>query len=259
MAKNIISLCCFLLFLAGIQAQETGRMETDRPDQTESPVITRKGFIQGELGFNYEQTKGLATYVFPTALWKYGLTKKFEFRMITEFISMQNPMVIPAGKSCTPGLLPLQFGGKLALTEENRWLPKTSLIFHVVPGRFGSRKFHTLKWAPNFRLTMQHTFSETVGFGYNIGAEWDGESGTPYWVYTIAPGFNIGKKWYTYIEFFGAIRKNEPPQHSADGGIACYFSDNSKLDFSGGLGLSKESFDYYFAIGYSFRLNTRNN
>lgn len=259
MTKDIFTISFFLLLLTGIQAQETGRMETDRPDQTESPIITRKGFIQGELGVNYEKSIGLATYVLPTALWKYGLSKKFEFRMITEFISIENPMVIPAGKSFTAGVLPLQFGGKLALTDEKKWLPTTSLIFHVAPAKFGSRKFHTIKWAPNFRFTMQHTFSEIVGLGYNIGAEWDGESGTPYWIYTLAPGFIIGKKWYTYIELFGAVRKNEQPQHNADAGIACYFSDNSKLDFSGGLGLSKSSIDYYLAIGYSFRFNTGKN
>ncbi|HMU48110.1 MAG TPA: transporter [Chitinophagaceae bacterium] len=257
MTKEIACVLTFLFFLKELKSQETGRMETDRPDQTESPVITKTNFLQGEIGFNYEKAFGLATLVHPTALWKYGVAKRFEIRVITEIASIESPLVIPYGNKYDNGLLPIQIGGKLALTEEKKGLPKTSLIFHVAPNKLGSKKFRTSKWAPNFRFTMQHTLSEAVGLGYNLGAEWDGESGSPYWIYTIAPGFNIGKNWYAYIELFGAVKNNEKPQHAADGGIACYLSDNSKIDLSGGIGLSKESFDHYIAIGYSFRLNTK--
>lgn len=257
MTKEIACVFTFLLFLKELKSQETGRMETDRPDQTESPVITKMHFLQAEIGFNYEKSFSLVTWVHPTALWKYGVSKRFEFRVITELVSLEQPLVIPSGDKYDIGLLPVQIGGKLGLTEEKNWLPKTSLIFHIAPNKLGGKKFHTTKWAPNFRFTMQHTLSEAVGLGYNLGAEWDGESGSPYWIYTIAPGFNIGKKWYAYMELFGVVKNNEKPQHGADGGIACYLSDNSKIDLSAGIGLSKESFDHYIAIGYSFRLNTK--
>jgi hypothetical protein len=90
------------------------------------------------------------------------------------------------------GLVPVQIGGKLALWEEKGLLPKTSFIFHVAPSKLGSKKFHTQQWAPNFRFTMQHTLSENIGLGYNVGAAWDGFSKTTSWIYTIAPGFNLG-------------------------------------------------------------------
>ena len=41
------------------RSQQTGRMETDRPDQTEAVYITKKGFIQAEIGFNKERFLGL--------------------------------------------------------------------------------------------------------------------------------------------------------------------------------------------------------
>jgi hypothetical protein len=237
-------------------SQETGRMETDRPDQTESPVITKKKYIQAEIGFNIEKDNDLKSFVHPTILWKYGVSKRFEFRLITEFVSHETPIIIPIGNDVISGLLPLQIGGKVAFWEEEGLLPQTSLIFHVAPAKLGSKKFHASQWAPDFVFTMQHTLSENIGLGYNLGAAWDGESNTPYWVYTIAPGFNIGKNWYGYVEMFGAVRKNELPQHSFDAGLAYYFSDNTKIDISSGFGITEPAADWYGALGFSFRFNT---
>ena len=39
--------------------------------------------------------------------------------------------------------------------------------------------------------------------------------------------------------------------------FACYFSENTKLDFSTGFGLSKAATDWYAAIGISFRFATK--
>jgi hypothetical protein len=255
MRKPLLALS-LLMVVNFITAQETGRMETDRPDQTESPVITKKKFIQAEFGFNIEKDNDLSTLVHPTVLWKYGAGKRFEFRLITEFISQETALLIPQGNDFISGLLPVQIGGKVTFWEEKGLLPKTSLIFHVAPSKFGSKKFHASKWAPDFVFTMQHTLSEDVGLGYNLGAAWNGENNIPFWVYTIAPGFNMGEKWYGYVEVFGAIRKNEMPQHNFDAGLAFYFSDNTKIDISSGFGLTEAATDWYGAIGFSFRFNT---
>jgi hypothetical protein len=255
--RKIITTSVLLILAQFCFAQQTGRMETDRPDQTESPVITRKNYVQAEWGLNIEKENKLKTFVHPTVLWKYGVSSKFEFRLITEFVSQETPLIIPFGNDYITGILPVQLGGKVSLWEEKGLLPKTSFIFHVAPSKFGNKKFHTDKWAPNFRFTMNHTLSETVGLGYNIGAEWDGFSNIPSWVYTIAPGFNIGKNWYAYVEAFGAITKNESPAHGLDAGFAYYFSDNCKIDISSGVGISEAATDWYGAIGYSFRFNTK--
>lgn len=246
MNSFIGSFCC--------GAQQEGRMETDRPDQTESPFLTKKKYIQAEVGFNYEKSGELRTLVHPTILWKYGFCSRFELRVITEVVSSETPLMIPSGNEIETGLLPVKIGGKIRLWEEKGLLPKTSVIFHIAPSNIGSKKFYTSHWAPNCVLTMQHTLSENIGLGYNLGFELDGEGGSPFWVYTIAPGFNIGKSWYSYVEMFGAVRKNEMPKHNVDGGIAFYFSDNTKIDFSSGFSLS-ESY-WYSAFGFSFRFNT---
>jgi len=236
------------------EGQQEGRLETDRPDQTESPFLTKRKYIQAEVGFNYEKDGDLRVLVHPTVLWKYGASKRFEFRLITELVSAETPLLTPDGNEVETGLLPIKIGGKISLWEEKGLLPKTSFIFHIAPSNIGSKKFYTSHWAPNCVFTMQHTLSENIGLGYNLGLEFDGESGSPSWVYTIAPGFNIGKNWYSYIEMFGAVKKNEKPHHAVDGGLAYFFSDNTKIDISSGFSLSDDY--WYSAIGFSFRFST---
>lgn len=235
-----------------IQAKAQEKIDTDRPDQTESSFLTPKGFFQGEIGFNIENDNNLQTFIHPTGLWKYGISKRFEFRLITEFISTEPKLIDPNNKYET-GLLPIQIGSKISLWEEKGLLPKTSFIFHVGIPTLSSSKFKPPHLAPNFRFTMSHSLSETIGLGYNLGAEWDGIENTPAWVYTIAPGINIGKNWYAYIEAFGAIKKNEPAQHSFDAGLAYFISNNTKIDIGSGFGISKTATDSYVAVGFSFR------
>lgn len=240
----------FIVFAIFTSAQQTGRMETDRPDQTECPFIVKHKWVQAEIGFNFEDEGGLNTWVHPTILWKYGASKRFEFRLITELNSAQTSFM-PSGNKYETGLLPVQVGGKVAFWEEKGFLPKTSLIFHLAIPKLASKNYRYDNWAPNFRFTMQHTLADGIGLGYNLGAEWDGFSSTPWWIYTIAPGFNLGEKWYGYIEAYGGVRQGDRPQHGIDGGLAYYVTDNLKLDISGGFSII--NCPNYVALGCSFR------
>lgn len=254
MVKYILFLFVSFLFCSNIFAQD--KIDTDRPDQTESALLTPKGFFQAEFGFTVEKDEGLHTFVHPTALWKYGISRRFEFRLITEFISQETPVIIPQGNKLITGILPVQIGTKISLWEEKGALPKTSLLFHVGIPAFSSSAFKPPHASPAFRFSMAHSLSGNIGLGYNFGAEWDGFDHTPEWIYTFAPGISFCRNWYGYIEAFGAFKKNEPSQHSIDAGLAYFISDNTKVDISSGYGLSKNATDWYAALGFSFRFNT---
>jgi hypothetical protein len=231
------------------------KIDTDRPDQTESAAITPKKYFQAEFGFNKENRfERNYDIIHPTALLKYGL-KKFELRLEATCKSSYEHF-IPNPKKTT-GLDPVEIGFKAAFWEEKKLLPKTSLIVHLGIPALASESFKTDHLIPSFRFALQNSITDNIGIGYNIGAEWDGYSSTPTWLYTFSPGFNLGKKWYTYIEVFGFIRKNEKSQHNIDGGIAYYISNDVKIDISGGFGISEAAPKNYIAVGGSFRFNTK--
>jgi hypothetical protein len=249
----IMALC---VYMQAVNAQ-ADRIDTDRPDQTESAVLVPPKWMQFEMGFNKQGARNgdARELLLPTLLSKYGINKYVELRLITTIQSLEYG-VSGGRKIRETGLQPVEIGAKIRLAEEKGILPKTSLIFHFAIPSIASDAKRADKVAPNFRFTMQNSITDNVAIGYNLGAEWDGLSNTPTWIYTFAPGFNIGRSWYAYVEAFGFINKYAPPQHSLDAGIAWYANNNIKFDFSGGPGISQAAPPRYVSLGASVRFNT---
>ena len=233
-------------------------IDTDRPDQTESAYTVPKNWLQLEMGFSCQKNASdNYEYFSPTLLSKYGVTRKIELRIITTIVT--NSSVLLQGKTNKTGLDPVEIGAKISFWEQKKWIPKTSFIFHfAIPG-LASKANNINLVAPNFRFTLQNAISKNFAIGYNLGAEWNGEDGTPTFVYTLSPGINFAKKWYGYVEAFGSINKYEVPQHNLDGGLAYYFSPNIKADISAGFGISRAAPDWYIALGFSVRWKARGN
>lgn len=234
------------------------KIDTDRPDQTESAVTVPKKWVQFEMGFVRERENighNLKDFYIqhPTLLTKYGIGNRFEIRVITELATLKYGAV--NGNYSISGINSVQLGGKLNFLNEKGLRPKTSLIAHYDFGRLRTLYKDSIDGI-NFRFTMQHTLSKLVSIGYNLGMEWDRFGSSPAYIYTFAPGFNISEKWYAYIEVFGFIWTDENPETSIDGGIAYFINDNFKVDISAGFGLNKKAPDNYFAIGASFRFKT---
>src|SRR5205085_6187614 len=156
MAKKWIisfSFVCSGLFSAG----QEEKIDTDRPDQTESAGLVPKNYFQAEIGFNKENTYyDNYNLIYPTALLKYGLNK-IELRLETVFLSSYEQRV-PEPK-WTTGLLPVEIGFKALITEEKKIIPKTSIIAHLGIPMLASPSFKIDHAAPSFRLTMQKTIN----------------------------------------------------------------------------------------------------
>ena len=235
----------FFLILSGLCAQENGRMETDRPDQTESPFIVKKGYFQLESGFNKNYISSEIEYFLPTTLMKYALNKKFEFR----YISVLNASLQKISFKSEA------IGFKISLFEERGILPKTSLIAHYHLGDL-KRDLTDLNRTPHSVgdavFTSQHQLSKTLSIGYNYGIEFH-NNGKHEGIFRIAPGMTIGENMYAYVETFGRFPLKVYEDVWVDGGLAYYINDDFKLDVSAGRSI-KQSRDYYFAVGLSYRI-----
>ena len=229
-------------------SQDLPSIQTDRPDQTECPFITPKGYLQFENGFSVEKTNSeITTMIMPTILTKLGINEHFEVRLITEYTTDKTE------DKKTAGINPILIGFKARLFEEKGIIPTTSFIGHLALPNLASKKLKTTYYAPQFRFTMQHTISEKQSISYNLGAEWDGETAAPTFIYTFTSGFSISEKISGYIELYGFIPQIDKPDHRFDAGLNYLFNTNHQLDVSAGLGLSKTSPDYFISLGYSFR------
>lgn len=242
-----------ILFFSSYWAVAQEKIETDRPDQTESPYTVPKKYFQAELGFNKENLNdGYYNLIHPTALLKYGLSNKVELRFAS--ILKTEYAAYALSKNTSSVLLePIALGAKIGLIEEKDRMPKVSVIGEIRVPFLASKTMKPDALPYLLRLTMQNSISKNIGLGYNIGFEKDGFENKNFWFYTLAPGFQLGKRWYTYIEVFGSVAQNELPDHALDGGVAYFVNDDIKIDFSAGFGLSENSFKNYLAIGCSFR------
>jgi hypothetical protein len=230
-------------------AQEVAPLEADRPDQTETPAIVPKGMFQAETGFTFQKNKADSkTNSLPTTLWKYGVNENFELRLITEFVLEEE------NDSKSNGLIPVYVGFKVKLLDEKGIVPKTSFIAHMSLPNLASKQYKTEFYAPEFRFVMQHNLTEKVSLSYNLGAEWDGFSAEPTFIYTLTSGFSVTEKLGAYIEIFGFAPQNDSANHSFDGGFTYLINNNFMLDLSSGVGITNNAPDHYFALGFSFRL-----
>lgn len=254
MVKSLLFVLIFTWGTASIKAQDMPPIATDRPDQTECPFIVPKGYIQAENGFFYEKTRlNSQTMAYPSVLWKYGVSDNFELRLITELVSekelSQNKM----------GLAPITVGFKVKILEEKGMIPKTSFIAHLTMPKLASKEFKVNFYAPSFRFTMQHTLFDRLSLAYNLGAEWDGETPEPTFIYTLTTGFSITEKWGSYVELYGFLPQKQQSDHRLDGGLTYLINNNVMIDISSGIGLTRNAPKYFVALGFSYRFKTKSN
>lgn len=241
-----------LLFLCGIslvQGQEISPIEADRPDQTETAFTVPAGMFQFETGFSYqEENRSSTSYLAPTVLLKYGINSNFEIRLITEFAfnSVEN--------SEFSGINPIVLGFKLKILEEKGVLPKTAFLGHLSLPNCATSRNKTNYLAPQFRFLMQHTITDKVSLSYNLGAEWDGFTAGPGFIYTTAVGYGITDKLGTFIEIFGFAPQDSTANHTVDAGCTYLINDNFMVDLSGGLGITSNAPNHFVSVGFSFRL-----
>lgn len=250
MAKYFISLTLFIGAKQNLFGQDTILpIQLDRPDQTECPYIVPKRHFQFESGFNFEKVNNNEqNFLFPTVLTKYGVNDKFELRLITEISKNQN------NNENKIGINPIKIGFKTKLFEEKGLIPMTSFIGHLQIPNLSTKNMSMPYFAPSFRFTMQHTLTEKIALGYNLGTEWDGENAQPTFIYTITNGFSITDKLGAYFELYGFAPQKDKADHRIDGGITFLAKKNIMLDISGGFGLTKNAPKYYTSLGFSIRL-----
>ena len=243
----------FLFFLSSqVNAQE--RISADRPDQTEGATLTPAHYFQAEFGFGRENVdKENYNLIYPTTLFKYGLSKKFELQVLGKFTSTHEE-VAPTTKRTT-GFTPFLLGFRIALWEEKNVRPKTSLIVRLGIPAFASKNFRPVHVSAIILLPMEKTLTDHIGISANIGVAWDGFSPKPVWIYSLSSSYDLGKKWDAFFEIFGSTMQDEMAQNGIDAGLGFYVSNDIKLDAYAGIGITEAASNNFLGVGISFRFH----
>ncbi len=237
---------------------DTPELVTDRPDQTESSSLVPVKSLQIETGFIMENDvidysrQNSVTY--NTTLLRYGLLKNFELRLGLDYLKNKEEIKNLDSLNISSGLSPLYTGFKIKVTDENGWIPEIALLGGLALPFTAQKELKPSYPAINMRFAFAHTLSNKFSLGYNIGAEWDGESAIPGYFYSISLGAGLTSKLGMFIESYGLIHEKSDAEHLIDAGFTLLLLTNLQLDISGGLGINDKPIDNFISIGMSFRL-----
>lgn len=251
--KNLFVLLICLIKFSFCIAQKNGRMVTDRPDQTESPTITKMGYFQFETGFNFEKEDvDNATITHPTLLLRYGIIENFEIRVNMDFATQIDNISTCKNEQST-GLMPIEIGGKYNIVDGNGMFPDMAIIFGATPNFLASENFKRNYWGGNIKLAAEKQLSDKLQLGYNIGVDWAELGKQPHWIYTNTCGVALTERLEVYAEIFGAVHKLKKPDHNIAAGTLFYLNNNASIDISCSKSISDQN-KWYTAVGFSFRI-----
>lgn len=241
-----------LLFSIALHTYAQDEIECDRPDQNETPALVPAGFFQVEMGFAYEkESPEQQNMIYPAALLKYGLANIAELRL--EIENTTERVQSEHGTMHQTGIKPIAFGMKLKISEERKSIPKTSVIIMASIPMLASKNFQDKYPSPEIRFTMQHSLTDKISLGYNLGGLCRGEDFTPVGLYTLTTDFELTKQLHSYIEVYGFIPYRDKQEHHLDGGFTYIVANNVMFDIEAGFDLDKHP-GWFCGTGISFRL-----
>lgn len=250
--KKQLLLITGIFFALLINAQENPtELVTDRPDQTESSTVVPLKSLQIESGFVMEKSTvndvTLNSYAYNTTLLRYGLFTRLELRLGLEYLGNNTP-------DSPSGLGPLNAGFKVKISDERGWKPEVAFLAGLNLPFTANDYYAPENTAAGVRFAFAHTLSEKLSLGYNLGAEWDGDSASPGYFYSVALGIGLTEKLGMFAESYGLIPEAGGPEHLLDTGFTYLLFPNFQLDISGGLGLSEQAADHFISFGLSYRI-----
>ena len=248
MNKKLILAILVIIIGGEIDAQ----IITDRPDQTESSSTIAQGSLQIESGvfMGNEGNESFSTRqtFLPTNLFRYGLTKGIELRILNQFEGRE------IENDNFQGVSDLEVGAKIQLLKKESVNTEIVLLTHlIIPS--GTNELTSGKYGSINKLCISHELNENTEIGYNLGYNYFGE-GDGDLTYSLAIGIGVNDKVGVYIEPYGEVTNLEEFILNFDAGFTYLVNQNLQLDFSFGTGVNHRM--NYISAGCSWLIVKEN-
>ena len=244
--KSLIAIICFIS-LGNINAQ----IITDRPDQTESSTTVYKGNLQIEsgflIGFEGDEQESIRQLLVPTSLFRYGISKSIELRLLSQFETLK------FNEQSIQGISDLEIGTKIQIQKNESKNTEIAFLSHLLIPT-GTKEVTNEKIGTINKISISHKISETIGLGYNFGYSYFGQDKGDL-TYSLALGIEVNEKVGIYIEPYGEISNLKEFVLNFDTGFTYLANENLQFDFSFGTGLNHRM--NYLSIGFSWLLKKK--
>lgn len=220
--------------LLGAVAEISAQLVTDRPDQTESSSTVPFGALQIESGlflaFDGDSPVSARQLLLPTTLFRYGLTRGIEIRVLSQFESLKT------ADEKLQGISDLGLGTKIQLLKGEGRNTEIALLAQVtIPS--GTAEVAGERTGLASKLSVSHALGDNAGIGYNIGYDHPGEE-EGFLTWSLAFGFRVNEKVGVYVEPYGETASFGEMVANINAGFTCLVVNNLQFDFSFGTGLN---------------------
>lgn len=232
-------------------------LSTDRPDFTEASRTVGLGVTQLEMGYTYTtDDEGGRTnqHTYPELLVRHGIFRDWlELRLAYTANSFDTPVTSGTGSE------DLYLGLKIGLTPQYGYLPEMALIPQMtVPS--GSRDLTSdkvlggLNWIYAWEVCDWLSIAGSTQFNRTL----DESTGKEYtqWARSAVAGFALTDTIGAYTEYFGFYphrADDDPVEHYLNGGFTKLFGNNVQWDVRAGMGLTRDSDDFFVGTGLTVR------
>jgi len=233
------------------QQEEPDELETDRPTQTESTALVKKGETQLETGFlyNYFDDANTSPAYIGRAMVRYGVFKRLELRLLVEDGKNRDVYI----EQTVQSTYPLALSAKFLVVEKHAWLPDISLVTYLklpFTSRSDEQKAY---WSPAIIGAFKNKLSQQWELEYNIGTMQEAYEHSWNWLGNVCLQYKATDKLKLFGEYFAQYEHGEEPIHNAAAGASYQFAKNMQLDVAAGSTVNASSPNAFVTIGYSIR------
>ena len=233
----------FFLFFAlfGITrmsfAQDAPAISADRPGMATGPDVMPFLKVQLETGFEGGQIGSFRTpaFLMPTTMLRFGVTRFAELRL-----EYDGSLFRKHDRQWDYDVQPLVIGTKVKIFEGYKWVPKVSLLANLaIPLRKPEvySDGYLPHVAPSLYLLFQNDVTDWFNIGYNVGAEWSGDSHIPSTFLALCLGFNITDNFGAFVESYNYFTRygkgNTEAECNLDFGFTYTVHPRVQLDLYG--------------------------
>ncbi|MCX6174459.1 MAG: transporter [Ignavibacteriales bacterium] len=256
----LITFLTIVLFSYGIIAQsEIPELVTDRPDNTDSPIVLPIDYFQIETGFLFEKQKFLESgltieknnLILGSTLLRCGVSTNWEFRFGGEYIITRS--FISSNELLTQGMQNIFFGAKYQFRKDQEILSNAGFIF-IFGLPFGNEKLRPNNIEPGITLALEHDFSDEIFFSVNAGIYNNSTLGKNIYDLSASLEYGFNYEFSVFAEVFSSYISNLSPNHNVDVGCEYLMKKNIQVDFSIGTSVFSDDTDYFGSLGISIRL-----
>jgi len=231
LSVKLIMLVLGILMGTSLLAQESD-FTADRPGAATGTDILSKGAFQWETGVGFDMDGALHSYTLNNTLFRFGISNAAEIRIGMDWLMDYDSEL----RQHQMGVSALNIGTKVRLYQGEGWIPTFSVLTNLAIPRLGSAIYCPEHLAPSLYLLAQHDWCDWLNVGYNVGAEWDGFSPTPYAFAAISFDFSPTDRLGCFIEGYGNFKKDDN-SYFTDFGISWMAAPRVQLDVAAYINL----------------------